>query len=147
MYKDLLKLLRELMQLIVKPDIVTNCSSAIDLQCVDLENKNLIMKPKDMNIGFGARNIITELKRKDVITNTLTANSFTDVTKFIISMVKKLFHKSPLEYNFFRNSVIFDPQVHVNEDASVLQNKLKRLLTNLMKPKILTSVQCDKITE
>ena len=39
-----------------------------------------------MNIGFGMRNIITELKRKDVITNTQTVNFFTDVTKFIIPM-------------------------------------------------------------
>ena len=135
------------MQLIVKPDIVANCSSAIDLKCIDLDDKNVIMKPKDMNIGFGTRNVITELKRKDVITNTQTANFFTDVTKFIISMVKKLFDKSPLEYNVVRNSVIFNPQVLVNENASVLQNKLKRLLTHLMKLKILTSVQCDKITK
>ena len=105
------------------------------------------MKPKVMNIGFGTRNIITELKRKDVITNTQTANFFTDVTKFIISMVKKLFDKSPLDYNVVRNSVLFNPQVLVNENASVLQNKLKRLLTHLMKLKILMSVQCDKITE
>ena len=62
-------------------------------------------------------------------------------------MVKKLFHKSPLEYNVVRNSVIFDPQVLVNENASVLQNKVKRLLTHLIKLKILTSVQCDKITK
>ena len=73
-YQDLLKLLRKLMQLIVKPDIAANCSSAIDLTCIDLHDKNVIMKPKDMNIGFGTRNIIIELKRKDVITNTQTAN-------------------------------------------------------------------------
>ena len=57
-------------------------------------------------------------------------------------MIKKLFEKSPYEYN-----VMFDPQVLFNENASVLQNKLKRLLTHLMKLKILTTVQCDKITE
>ena len=147
MYQDLLKLLRKLMQSIVKAGIVVNCSLAIDLKCIDLDDKNVIMKPKDMNIGFGTRNIITELKRKDVITNTQTANFFTDVTKFIISMVKKLFDKSPLEYSVLRNSVIFDPQFLVNENASLLQNKLKRLLTHLMKLKILTSIQCDKITE
>ena len=62
-------------------------------------------------------------------------------------MVKKLFDKSPLEYSVLRNSVIFDPQFLVNENASLLQNKLKRLLTHLMKLKILTSVQCDKTTE
>ena len=52
-------------------------------------------------------------------------------------MVKQLFDKSPVEYNI-RNSLIIDPQVLVNENASVLQNKLKRLLTHLMKLKILT---------
>ena len=82
-YLDLLKLLRKLTQLILKLDIVVNCSSVIDLKCIDLGDENVIMKPKDMNIGFGMQNIITELKRKDVI-----ANFFTDVTKFIISMVK-----------------------------------------------------------
>ena len=50
-----------------------------------------------MNIGFGTRNIITELKRKKTITNIQTANFFTDVTKFIIFMVTKLFDKSPLD--------------------------------------------------
>ena len=35
MYQDLLKLLRKLMQLIVKPDIIANCSSAINLKCID----------------------------------------------------------------------------------------------------------------
>ena len=63
-YQDLLKLLRKLMQLIVKPVILANCFSAIDL------DKNVIMKPKDMNTCFSTRNIITELKRKDVITDT-----------------------------------------------------------------------------
>ena len=82
MYQDLLKLLRKLMQLIVKPDIVANCSSAIDLKCIDLDDKNVIMKPKDMNIGFGTRNITTELKRKDVITTTQTANFFVMLQSF-----------------------------------------------------------------
>ena len=49
------------------------------------------------------------------------------IFKFIISMVKKLFDKSPFEYNVHRNSVIFDPGVLVNGNTSVLQNKLKRL--------------------
>ena len=146
-YQDLLKLLRKLMQLIAKPDITANFSSAIDLKFLDLDDANVILKPKGMNIGFSTQNIITELKRKDVTTNTQAANFFTDVTKFTISMVKKLFDKNSLEYNVVKNSVVCDQQVPVNENANVLQNKLKRLFTHLMKLKILTSVQCDKITE
>ena len=57
----------------------------------------MIMKQKDMNIGFGTQNITTELKRKEVITNIQTADFFTGVTKFIILMVTKLFDKSPLD--------------------------------------------------
>ena len=52
MYQDLLKLLGKFVQLILKPDIVANCSSAIDLKCTDLDDKNVIMKLIDMNIGF-----------------------------------------------------------------------------------------------
>ena len=59
----------------------------------------------------------------------------------------KLFDKGLLEWNVLRNSVIFNLQVLVNENANVLQNKLKSLPTYLMKLKILTSVQCDKITK
>ena len=143
-YQDLLKLLRKLMQLIAKPDITANFSSAIDLKFLDLDDANVILKPKGMNIGFSTQNIITELKRKDVTTNTQAANFFTDVT---ISVVKKLFDKNSLEYNVVKNSVVCDQQVLVNENANVLQNKLKRLFTHLMKLEILTSVQCDKITE
>ena len=69
-YQDLLKLLRKLIQLILKPDITANFSSAIDLKYLDLDDTNVILKPKGMNIGFRTRNIITELKRKDVTTNT-----------------------------------------------------------------------------
>ena len=70
MYQNLFKLLRKLIQLIVKPDIVANCSSAINLKSIDLDDENMIMTPKDMNTGFGMQSIITELKRKDVIINT-----------------------------------------------------------------------------
>ena len=60
-------------------------------------------------------------------------------------MVKQLFDKSSVEYNI-RNSLIIDPKVLVNDNASVLQNKLKRLFIHLMKLNILTSVKCNKIT-
>ena len=63
-YQDLLKLLRKFMQSIVKPEIVAHCFSVINLKCKDLDDKDVTMKPKDINIGFGTRNIITELKEK-----------------------------------------------------------------------------------
>ena len=66
---------------------------------------------------------------------------------FVRSIVVKLFDKSALKKNVVRNSTIFDPKVMVTESPAVLQNKLRSLLTYLVKLRILKSIQCDKITE
>ena len=64
------------------------------------------MKAKDINIiGFASRSVITELKRKDLVTNAQVAKFFNDVILFVRSIVVKLFDKSPLKkcqkfYNF-----------------------------------------------
>ena len=62
LYQDLSKLLKKLMRLIVKPDVLTKCESISDLENVNLNDKNVIMKSKDINIGFATRSEITELK-------------------------------------------------------------------------------------
>ena len=55
------------MQLIVKPEILDKCSGFLDYKGVDLDNKNTMVKPKNMNIGFGARSLLTELGRKNKV--------------------------------------------------------------------------------
>ena len=56
------------MQLIIKPEILYKRLPFLDFldhKGVDLDNKNTMVKPKNMNIGFGARSLLTELGRKD----------------------------------------------------------------------------------
>ena len=65
LYHDIVRIIRRLMQLIVKPEILDKCSTFLDYKGVDLDNKNTMVKPKNMNIGFGARSLLTELGRKD----------------------------------------------------------------------------------
>ena len=69
LYHDIVRIIRRLMQLIVKPEILDKCSTFLDYKGVDLDNKNTMVKPKNMNIGFGARSLLTELGRKDKIVN------------------------------------------------------------------------------
>ena len=52
MYQDLSRLLKKLMWLIVKPEVLTKCESMIDLRNIDSVDKKAIMKPKDINIVF-----------------------------------------------------------------------------------------------
>ena len=65
LYHDIVRIIRRLMQLIVKSEILDKCSTFLDYEGVDLDNKNTMFKPKHMNIAFGARSLPTELGRKE----------------------------------------------------------------------------------
>ena len=59
--------------------------------------------------------------------------------------MQKFLEKSPIFYNIVCNSLVFDPQVVVNENIEDMQCKLKKLLEHLIKFKILDSFGCDKV--
>ena len=84
MYSDLQKLLRKLILLIVKPDLLQNCKSATDMKNLDLSDKSNLLKLKDINMGFAALSTLKELKRKDLITNGQIASFFNDVMLFVL---------------------------------------------------------------
>lgn len=94
------------------------------------------MKTKDPN--FATFSLITELKRKS-----MAANFYNDVINIITCNVQKFFEKISLVYNVLKNAVIFDPNKMVSESSGVLQEKLKLMLTCLVKRKVLNSTHCD----
>ena len=52
--KPILKLIKRLIQLIVKPDLLEKCENYLDFRRIDLDNKESITKSKDMSTGFAA---------------------------------------------------------------------------------------------
>ena len=102
LYSDILKLIKKLMQLIVKPDLLEKCESYLDFRRIDLDDKESITKPKDMNIGFAARSSIQEWRKNDEIRNSNVAAFLSESTKFIVTILKKLFEKSPAGFNLLK---------------------------------------------
>ena len=133
------------MQLIVKPEILDKCSGFLDYKGVNLDNKNTMVKPKNMNIGFGARSLLTELGRKNKVQSSDFAEFFTNALLFIVTIIKKLLKNSPATSNVVKNTSLFDPCVLASEKSELLLRKMSALRTHQMKLKILSSVQCDKI--
>ena len=133
------------MQLIVKPEILDKCSGFLDYKGVDLDNKNTMVKPKNMNIGFGARSLLTELGRKNKVQSSDFAEFFTNALLFIVTIIKKLLKNSPATSNVVKNTSLFDPCVLASEKSELLLRKMSALRTHQMKLKILSSVQCDEI--
>ena len=59
--------------------------------------------------------------------------------------MQKLLEKSSIFHNIVCNSLVFDPQVVVNENIEGMQCRLKKLLECPIKLKILDSLCCDKV--
>ena len=95
MYNDLQKLLRKLILLIVKPDLLQNCKSATDIKNLDLSDKSDLLKLKDINIGFAASPTLKELKRKDLIANGQIASFVNDCHVIHLFCSAKIARKEP----------------------------------------------------
>ena len=145
LYNDIFSLLQQILQTVVKPDLLINCKDFSDLMKLDLDKRNTFMKLKDMNIGFSTISTIMKLKETDQINNAQISSFHSCVIQFV-STIAKLFDKSPLFYNV-RNSVIFDPLIMSQENVGILQSKLKKLLTHLMSLKLFKPQFCDKLMQ
>ena len=128
------------MQLIVKPDL-------LDFRKIDLDEKESITKPKIINIGFPARSSIQELRKNDETRNSDVAAFLSESTKSIFTILKKKFEKVMLLNNVVKNAFIFNPHTLRNEKVAVVQRKLDLLHTHLEKQKIMSTAQCNTMTE
>ena len=127
-YTELKSLLRNLLQLFVKPDVLNKvrlvCKLEIDLQ-TDLDLEENILPLSDSELDFGVKAIITKAKRKETVTNQGVAKFKREGQRFVTSAVKKLFEKRPIKCDFVRFCSIFDPAVILSCETKVLLKRFK----------------------
>ena len=73
---DLFNIIKKVMSLIVKPDIMIKSVSGADLKNVNLSNEDNFMKPKDMTPGFSTTAAIADLRKKDLVAKKQIAHFF-----------------------------------------------------------------------
>ena len=59
--------IKKIMNLIVKPDIMIKCINGANLKNVNLSNKDNFMKSKDMNLSFSVTAAIVDLRKRDPV--------------------------------------------------------------------------------
>ena len=144
LHNDLINLVKKILLLILKPDVVNCCNSIAALRNIDLNEKSNFLKPKDTNLGFGARKCINDLKKSDLVSNKEVTSYLSECITFVTIIVSRLFEKSPLGSVVVRNADAFDPNVIANLEVHELQKRVKQILIHLLKLKILTASQSDK---
>ena len=98
-----------------------------------------------MNIGFSTISTQLPSSEKQIRSTMLRFHLFTVVlfNSYQQLQKKKKLEKIPMSFSVVRNSVIFDPLMS-QENVGVLQSKLKKLLTHLIKLKLFQPQFCLK---
>ena len=66
MFNDIINLVKTLMKLFIKANVVDSCSYK-DLKKIDLSNKDNFVSSYSINIGCATRNTILELRKKYLV--------------------------------------------------------------------------------
>ena len=139
-YSDIVKLIRSLMQVVVKHGIIDGCMFDQDLQKIDLDKENVYKKRKEFNLGFAAENKLKALQIRDLVKKEAITNFLDNVHSCVVAILKKMFEKSPI--GSVRNASVFSPNSTFVTKEDLLKNL--KLLQHFVKIRVLTAAHADK---
>ena len=123
MYSDIVELIRTLMQIVVKHDIIDGSISGQDLQKIDLDEENICKKKKEFNLGFATENKVKALQRRDLVKKEAVTNFLDNVHSCVIAILKKMFEKSPIGSVEVCNASVFNADsIFVTKKEDLLKN-------------------------
>ena len=141
LYTDLTVLFRSLMKVIVRDEVLGQCSIGYKLLQINICENNL-KSSKDFSIGFVAEGTLRDLTKKDLLPKNAKGDFYDSVVKYIKTMVGKLKERCPLDAAVVRNAVVFNPTTVMNCREV---KKLKSLLQHLVLLKLIPTPNADTI--
>ena len=87
---------------------------------------------------------MTDLKKKDLVTDSNIQNFYDNVRKCVVSTIKKMSEKCPLPSAIAGNSAIFNPEIMLENTEGNLHKKFKSLFQHLVSLRIVSSLKADK---
>ena len=147
MYFDMKNLVTAIMKLFVKQDKIKDCKTASDLLEFPLASSEVHCKDKEVLLGFSTENSLSELKKSDQVEGGKIKSFIGECRQFLITLLKKIFERSPSDSPFIRVVCILDPITMASYSTSVNQKCMKLLLRQLMSCNILKPTVCDKVME
>ena len=60
-YQDLSVLIRKVIEIIIKPKVLSDCNAAVNLKRIDSSESSILLNNKGINIGFGTTKMLLDL--------------------------------------------------------------------------------------
>ncbi|GBM59151.1 hypothetical protein AVEN_105701-1, partial [Araneus ventricosus] len=109
-YAELSQLLGGIIKKFIKPEKFVEGSALLKL---DLNSKDSLLEAKSIDIGFGAKKYLKELKLADKT----KLFFFLDCQKILQNLAQKIIDKSPLKYKLVRGLSSLHPSVMLNNSS------------------------------
>ena len=93
MYADLKSIVTNLLQLIVKLEVLEKCKTAKKLAEITFDEKGNRLPVNKVELGFDVHGLLSKLYKRDIITIDET-KKFKEAQCFVVSTLKKIFDKS-----------------------------------------------------
>ena len=130
LYTGLVDLFRSELKLIIKDKVVENCRSGNQLTKIDFESGNVFKKNRDITIEFSTEFILSNQKKKDPVKDNIQ-NFYDNLRKCVVSTIKKMSERCPLQWSVALNAVIFNPEIMLENTEGNLQKKFKSYRSTL----------------
>ena len=148
LFDDLMKLVKKIMLLIFKPEVLNRCKTVFAIRKIDFENKYNFLKVKDMSLGLATEKFLSDLHRfvlSDLTSKEQIAKFHNDSVEITNSILMKILERSPLGSVVVKYAGNFDPKKLSNDDCycEELSHQFKRLLSHFMKLNILAENQFE----
>ena len=132
LYTDIVELFRSVLKLIIKDEVVENCRSGNQLTKIDFESANMFKESKGVTIGFSTEYVLSDLKKTDQVKHSDIKNFYDNMRKCVVSTIKKMSERCPLQSAVACNVVVFNPEIMLESTEGNLQKKFKALFQHLV---------------
>ena len=123
MYGNLIDMVRNLLQLFIKPNALNKCTFGTALKELDLLKKD----QRKLNIGFATELTIMEMVRKDLVTDAEISEFKKQCLKFLVATAEKFFERSLLGSMIVKHARCLDPKQFESNVVESMQLLLKQL--------------------
>lgn len=144
--QELESVIRSLLSRFVKPTVISSVTSASGLAKVDVSNKDNLVAPDKVDIGFASKKVVDDAKKSSSVSQLQRYEFYQECITFMSKTVEKLNERSPLKYSLVRALQSLDPRF-VALHTEKATEKFQVLLRKLLDCKWLTSDMCDNILQ
>ena len=128
----------------IKKSVMEKVTSMAKLAKVDVMEKENLLHAKEVDIGFAAQKLVTDLQKKKKVSERQIFEYQNECQVFLQSLTVKLLERCPLQYPVVRNIVCLDPK-YMAAHPDQAMDKMRQLLEKLMNLKQRSADDCDTI--